>query len=99
MDDAGAVEEHVNATDLAKHGADSLVVEHVEHPCLDAGPLQLGEFRLVDVRGNDAPALAREQLHRGPADTLRRGRDDRDLAGQSSRHISSPVFLHLTRIP
>src|SRR3954462_10393696 len=40
--------------------------DDVGWPCshFDAGPLQFSEFSLVDVRGNDARTLAREQFHR-----------------------------------
>ena len=81
VDDAGAVEEHVDAADLADGLGHLLVVEDVEDAGRDARhAVELGELFGVDVGGDDGGAGLGERLDRGAADALRRGGDQRHFA-------------------
>ena len=80
MDEAGAVEQHVDRADLGDRRVDGGVVEHIELARRDIGlPGELGERRLVDVGRDDLGAGAGEGEHARLADPLPGRRDQHCL--------------------
>jgi len=84
VNDAGAVEQHVDARQPREQRDDRGVVEDVERRHADVGDAGVAlEQRRVDVGGPDLRALGRQRQRAGPTDALSRGRDQRRLAVQS----------------
>ena len=83
MDEAGAVEQHVDAADLGKSGFDCIVAQHVEPPGDDPFvAVELGQRHLVDIGGVDGCAGGCEGERACAAYALRGRGDDDGLAVQ-----------------
>ena len=83
MDEAGAVEEDVDRSDLARQRPHGVRRAHVELARLGVEASEPGD---VDVGRDDARALPREGLGRRAPDARRGRRQQRRLARQSSSH-------------
>ena len=87
MDEAGAVEQHVDRADLGEAGFHRVRVEHVKPARDDAfRAFQFGERLVVDVGGVDGGTGGREGQRAGAPYALRRRGDDDALACQILRH-------------
>src|SRR5690606_28483084 len=91
VDEAGAVEQHVDGAELGRGVADGTGVQDVEQAGADPrDAVQLRQLGGIDVGGDHRGTLARERLGRGAADALRRGGDERLLTLQPTGHVWSP---------
>ena len=90
VDEAGAVEENVDRPDLARQRLDRLVRADVELALVGVEAFEAFD---VDVRRDDARALARKGLGRPAPDARRRRGQQRHLTRQSSRHWAAPSVL------
>src|SRR5690606_11621383 len=94
MDDAGAVEEDVDAADLAREGLDARRVGDVEHVPLAA--LERPEGGRVHVGRDHARPFARKGLRRRAPDALSRRGDEGGLPGESHGEIVIDIRMGLT---
>ena len=94
MDEARAVEQHVDAADFSHRGVDRGLVKHIEFSRGDAlQAAQLRQGRLVDVGGMDHGARAREGKRARLAYALRGGRHQNALSFKI-RHCKLPFKYH-----
>src|ERR1700722_3754807 len=96
MDEARAVEEDVDWPDLPRQRLDRLVRADVELALVGIEPFETGD---VDIRRNDARALAGEGLGRAAADAGRRRRQQSNLTRQSSGHWARSFRFVFSRGP
>ena len=90
VDEAGAVEEHIDRPDLAREGLNRLGRANVELALVCVEAFEAGD---VDVSRNDARPFSRKGLGRPSADARRSRRQQRHLTRQSSRHTAAPSYL------